>query len=79
MENQDPATEHLVLSTGSVETTPNHPFFTTDHGWIEAGYLVPGEKVRTADGSDATVVSFTSISTQLPCGTSPSMAPTPSS
>jgi RHS repeat-associated protein len=59
MVNQDPATEHLALDTGSIETTPNHPFFTADRGWVLAGDLKIGEKIRTADGTDATVVSFT--------------------
>jgi hypothetical protein len=59
MVNRDPATEHLGLDTGAVETTPNHPFYTTDRGWIEAGQLRAGEHVRTATGSAATVLSFT--------------------
>jgi RHS repeat-associated protein len=59
MVNPDPATEHLVLDSGAVDTTPNHPFFTTHRGWVNAGDLKIGEKVRTATGSDATVVSFT--------------------
>jgi len=57
--NRDPATEHLVLDTGPIETTPNHPFYTTDRGWVEAGALRIGERIRTATGTDATVVSFT--------------------
>jgi Pretoxin HINT domain len=47
------------LDTGSIETTPNHPFYTADRGWVEAGALKPGERIRTATGTDATVVSFT--------------------
>jgi hypothetical protein len=59
MVNRDPATEHLVTSAGSIETTPNHPFYTTDGGWIPAGQLRIGEHVRTATDTDALVVSFT--------------------
>ena len=59
MVNRDPATEHLVTSAGSIETTPNHPFYTTDGGWIPAGQLRIGEHVRTATDTDAVVVSFT--------------------
>ena len=59
MVNRDPATEHLVLDTGAVETTPNHPFYTPDRGWVEAGQLRAGEHVRTATGTDAVVVRFT--------------------
>jgi Pretoxin HINT domain len=57
--NRDPATEHLVLDTGAIETTPNHPFYTADRGWVEAGVLKLGEKIRTVTGTDATVVSYT--------------------
>ena len=33
----DPVIEHLATDTGPIETTPNHPFFTTDRGWVDAG------------------------------------------
>jgi len=59
MVNTDPIIEHLKLDTGSIETTPNHPFFTADRGWILAGSLVIGEQVRTDSGHTATVTSFT--------------------
>jgi len=59
MVHTDPATENLVTDKGSIETTPNHPFFTTDRGWVQAGSLKVGEKVRTESGGSATVVSFT--------------------
>ena len=48
-----------MLDTGPIETTPNHPFYTADRGWIVAGALQIGERIRTATGTDATVVSFT--------------------
>jgi hypothetical protein len=59
MVHTDPATENLVTDKGTIETTPNHPFFTTDRGWVQAGSLKVGEKVRTESGGSATVVSFT--------------------
>ena len=59
MVNLDPATEHLVTDAGAIETTPNHPFFTTDRGWVEAGELRIGEQIRTESGAPATVLSFT--------------------
>jgi RHS repeat-associated protein len=59
MVHEDPATEHLVTDAGPIETTPNHPFFTTDRGWIEAGQLAIGEQIRTESGAPATVLSFT--------------------
>jgi hypothetical protein len=58
MVHTDPATEQLQTDAGSIETTPNHPFFTTDRGWVEAGSLRVGEKVRTESGGSATVVGF---------------------
>jgi hypothetical protein len=48
-----------VLDTGPIETTPDHPFYTADRGWIVAGALQTGERIRTATGIDAVVVSFT--------------------
>jgi hypothetical protein len=59
MTNLDPVVEHLSTSAGSIETTPNHPFFTADRGWIDAGSLRIGEKLRTDTGTDATVSGFT--------------------
>ena len=59
MVNLDPATELLVTDAGPIETTPNHPFFTTDRGWVEAGELAIGEQIRTESGAPATVLSFT--------------------
>jgi hypothetical protein len=55
----DPAVEHLTLDTGTIETTPNHPFFTLDRGWVLAGSLKVGEQVRTESGVPATVLGFT--------------------
>ena len=63
MVNLDPVVEHLVTSAGSIETTPNHPFFTADRAWVEAGNLLPGEHLRTDSGTDAVVVSFTTEAT----------------
>jgi hypothetical protein len=59
MVNLDPVVEHLDTSAGPIETTPNHPFFTADRSWVEAGSLLPGEHLRTDSGTDAVVVGFT--------------------
>ena len=59
----DPAVEHLALTSGLIDTTPNHRFYTTDRGWVQAGDLGIGEPVRTESGVDAIVVSFTIDST----------------
>jgi RHS repeat-associated protein len=59
MVHSDPAVEHLRLDSGTIETTPNHPFFTVDRGWVEAGKLLVGEQIKTESGAPAAVVGFT--------------------
>jgi hypothetical protein len=59
MAHTDPVIEHISFGTGSVDTTPNHPFFTLDRGWVDAGSLKIGDKVRTESGGSATVTGFT--------------------
>ncbi len=34
-----------------VETTPEHPFFVEGVGWVPAGELLLGDRVRSADGT----------------------------
>jgi tetrahydromethanopterin S-methyltransferase subunit B len=58
MAKTDPVVEHLATDSGSIETTPNHPFFTADRGWIDAGSLESGEHLRTDSGTDAVVLGF---------------------
>src|SRR5579859_6470516 len=41
--------------TESVHTTANHPWLTSDRGWVEAGNLTPGETVVTLAGATETV------------------------
>ena len=53
--NLDPATENFTIDGETVHTSPHHPFFTEDKGWVDAGNLKLGEKVRKADGSDGAV------------------------
>jgi hypothetical protein len=59
MVHTDPIVEHLSTDVGSIETTPNHRFFSSTRGWVEAGDLRPGERIRTANGTDALVIGFT--------------------
>jgi hypothetical protein len=42
----------------TVHTTTEHPFLTTDRGWVDAQDLVPGERVQQLDGSVGVVVSL---------------------
>ena len=51
--------EHLKLAGGSVETTPNHRFYTIEHGWIAASALRPGDHILRQSGSTAAVEGFT--------------------
>jgi hypothetical protein len=59
MVHTDPVVEHLSTDQGSIETTPNHRFFSAERGWVEAGSLRAGERIRTANGTDALVIGFT--------------------
>jgi RHS repeat-associated protein len=63
MVHTDPVVEHLATDAGPIETTPNHPFFTTDRGWVEAGQLRVGEQIRTDSATPATVSGFTTEAT----------------
>jgi hypothetical protein len=47
----DPAQVHLTIGGEHVETTPEHPFFTHERGWVDAADLWLGAHVRQADGS----------------------------
>lgn len=44
--------ETLVLTVGDshIETTPEHPFWVPERGWIEASELVPGDRLLSANG-----------------------------
>lgn len=45
-----------VTQEEMIQTTANHPWLTTDHGWMPAGNLRIGEPVVRADGKLAVVV-----------------------
>ena len=46
----DPATGELTVDSETIETTPEHPFYTEEYGWLAAGNLVRGEHIYRADG-----------------------------
>jgi intein/homing endonuclease len=46
----DPVTEDLTISGEVIHTTPEHPFYTLDRGWVNADNLKRGEMVKSADG-----------------------------
>ena len=45
----------VEFDSGVVETTPEHPFYTNDAGWVPAGLLLPGDQVLISDTSYDTV------------------------
>ncbi|MEI6046708.1 MAG: polymorphic toxin-type HINT domain-containing protein, partial [Chloroflexota bacterium] len=49
--NDDPEIEYLRIDGEWLETTPEHPFYTEEQGWIAAGDLWQGAHIRKADGS----------------------------
>lgn len=56
-EQQLASTPHMGASGADiVQTTANHPWLTTDRGWVIAGDLYPGELVMREDGTTAEVL-----------------------
>jgi hypothetical protein len=53
--HEDKVIERLTVGGEGLETTPEHPFYTREHGWVPAGELAAGLHVRKADGSYALV------------------------
>jgi RHS repeat-associated protein len=53
--NTDTVITHLTIDDEAITTTPEHPFATTERGWVNAGDLRVGEHVRKADGRLGTV------------------------
>ncbi len=46
--HRDPAIQHLVIDGEDVETTPEHPFYVSLRGWVAAGDLMIGDRIRTS-------------------------------
>jgi RHS repeat-associated protein len=55
----DPVIEELTIDGETVTTTPNHPFYTIERGWIHAGDLHIGDHIRKEDGHSGKVLGFT--------------------
>jgi hypothetical protein len=47
----DPVLTELIINGEWIETTPEHPFYTLEEGWIPADELEMGMHVRQADGN----------------------------
>lgn len=46
---------HLTIDGERIETTPEHPFSVEGKGWVPAGDLQVGDRVRQADGEHGVV------------------------
>src|SRR5690606_13176037 len=46
----DPVLTELIINGEWIETTPEHPFYTLEEGWLPADELKSGMHVRQADG-----------------------------
>ena len=53
--NLDPVLVDLSLDGEQIETTPHHPFYTSERGWVDAGTLWIGAHIRNAAGRTGTV------------------------
>jgi RHS repeat-associated protein len=51
LKHDDPVIVHLALDGEYIDTTPEHPFYTQERGWVAAGNLKVGEHIRRVDGS----------------------------
>ena len=56
--NNDPAEVFLTIDGEKIETTPEHPWYTEDKGWVNAGDLRIGEHIRKAEGESGEVQSL---------------------
>ncbi|MEX2548468.1 MAG: polymorphic toxin-type HINT domain-containing protein [Chloroflexota bacterium] len=53
--NADPVTGTVVIGGETIETTPEHPFYTLEAGWLDAQELEPGMHVPSASGEPGAV------------------------
>ncbi|CAG0936462.1 tRNA(Glu)-specific nuclease WapA [Thermoflexales bacterium] len=53
--NYDTLLTYLTIDGEPVETTPEHPFYTAEQGWVDAGALWIGAHIQKADSSYGTV------------------------
>ena len=53
--NSDPVTGVVIINGEVIETTPEHPFFTSEGGWVDAEDLATGMHVPSSAGAAGTV------------------------
>ena len=51
----------LTLEDRVIETTPAHPFYTAEGGWIAAGNLAAGDRIRKSDGEAGVVLKVETV------------------
>jgi hypothetical protein len=51
----DEVVTEVIIDGEWIETTPEHPFYVEDKGWVNAEDLRTGDEVRQADGTTGTV------------------------
>ena len=61
LKHTDPVIEDLTIDGERIETTPEHPFYTQERGWVAAGQLWPGAHVRKEDGRYGVVDQLTFV------------------
>lgn len=57
----DEITVYLTIDGEVIGTTPEHPFYTLEHGWIAAGNLAVGDTILALDGDTGSVEKVTFI------------------
>ncbi|MCB0334830.1 MAG: hypothetical protein KDD62_00950 [Bdellovibrionales bacterium] len=62
MNHLDPIIVWLQIDGEKVETTPEHPFYTSKNQWIPAGDLHVGDFIRQANGASGIVQSIKLVS-----------------
>jgi RHS repeat-associated protein len=55
LRDKDAVIEYLTIGGETLTTTPNHPFYTQERGWVPAGKLWKGAHLREEDGGYAAV------------------------
>ncbi|MBX3060582.1 MAG: hypothetical protein KF770_29345, partial [Anaerolineae bacterium] len=61
--HEDPVIIFLTIDGETIITTPNHPFFTAESEWIQAGSLQIGDEIRSAAWGTGTVETITFTAT----------------
>ena len=62
----DPTIVYVTIDGERIETTPDHPFFTLEYGWLSAGELAVGTHIRKANGDYGVVQAVEVVQRQQP-------------